>query len=97
MARKLFQRQERVCVKWEPAEVPPDRAAVCIHCGWTFKAHVLPLHEKYVTYLQNAGSVTAGMFDEDWDPVGASVRAELLKAGLVRVVKERLQLRTRVV
>jgi len=41
--------------------------------------------QKYVEYIDNTGGVTPDQFDDDWEPIGPLIRADLLKAGMVKV------------
>lgn len=42
------------------------------------------LLDRYLEYIDNAGgSPTVGQFDEDWEPIGPSVRARLRAAELI--------------
>lgn len=40
-------------------------------------------HDEYIQYLRNAGdgSVSTAAFDEDWEPIGPRVRADLVREG----------------
>lgn len=40
-------------------------------------------HDEYIQYLRNAGdgSVSTAAFDEDWEPIGPLVRADLVREG----------------
>jgi hypothetical protein len=40
---------------------------------------------KYVEYIRNTGRepLAVELFDDDWEPIGPRVRAELVRAGLV--------------
>lgn len=40
-------------------------------------------HDDYIKYLRNAGdgSVSISAFDEDWEPIGPRVRADLVREG----------------
>lgn len=44
------------------------------------------MFEKYVQYIKNTRMVPlpVAFFDNDWDPIGRMVRADLEKAGLIR-------------
>lgn len=39
--------------------------------------------QKYVDYIHNTGiTLTTAQFDEDWEPIGPTVRRDLMRAGL---------------
>jgi len=41
--------------------------------------------KKYIDYIANTGGFpTIDQFDDDWDPVGPTVRKDLIKFGLVQ-------------
>jgi hypothetical protein len=49
--------------------------------------------DKYVSYLQNIGRpVAIADFDDDWSPVGPSVRAQLKDAGFAFEMYSAIQL-----
>lgn len=41
--------------------------------------------KQYVRYIRNTGRapLAVAVFDEDWEPIGPRVRADLTRAGLV--------------
>jgi hypothetical protein len=44
----------------------------------------IPTHLiQYLQYVHNTGGVTVAQFDDDWEPVGFMVRAELMPTYLV--------------
>jgi hypothetical protein len=55
-----------------------------------------PKHlQKYVDYINNTSlePLPVEAFDEDWDPVGSMVRAQLVNADLIQVRKDGIYLR----
>ena len=45
-----------------------------------------PAHlARYVQYIRNTGRVplASEMFDEDWEPIGPSIRADMARHGLI--------------
>ncbi len=50
-------------------------------------------YEKYTDYIKNAGgSPLLKWFDDDWDPIGPTIRKEMETLGLVRVIEGRIYL-----
>jgi len=48
------------------------------------------LHIRALAYVRNAGgSPEVTWFDEDHEPIGESLRNDLLKANLIRIVRDR--------
>jgi len=42
--------------------------------------------KKYLEYITNTGgSPTIAMFDDDWEPIGPRVRADMEKQGLIQI------------
>ncbi len=51
--------------------------------------------QKYVAYIKNTGRVPllTAWFDEDWEPIGPTVRAEMVKHGLIEETSEGILLK----
>jgi hypothetical protein len=50
--------------------------------------------QKYVDCIKNAGeSYTISQFDDDWEPIGPTVRKDLVKAGLVEEIDGKLKIK----
>lgn len=47
--------------------------------------------KKYTDYIKNTGGVTPEQFDEDWEPIGPMVRADLYDAKLVKTQNGKLE------
>lgn len=48
-------------------------------------------YAKYLDYIKNAGgNPTVKWFDEDWSPIGETVRKEMETAGLALVINGRI-------
>ena len=46
---------------------------------------------KYVKYLENLkGVARISEFDEDWEPIGPSVRSQLIEAGIAEEIDGKL-------
>ena len=44
------------------------------------------MFEKYLQYIKNTGgSPKVEWFDDDWEPIGPKVRADMVKAGLIKI------------
>jgi hypothetical protein len=57
---------------------------------------MIPKHlEKYVEYIRNTGQrpLAVAAFDEDWEPIGPMVRADMMKADLIQCRPEGIFLR----
>jgi hypothetical protein len=55
----------------------------------TSRMRVAAKLDKYLAYIDNAGGLVHDVwFDEDWEPIGKQVRAELEAAGLIEYVTE---------
>jgi predicted methyltransferase len=51
--------------------------------------------KKYLQYIINTnGNATLANFDDDWEPIGPMVRAELHREALVQVTDKRMSLTT---
>ncbi len=52
-------------------------------------------HQKYVDYINNTGRepLPVAMFDEDWEPIGPMIRADMVKADLIQVRADSIYLR----
>ncbi len=56
-----------------------------------------PQHlQKYVDYIKNTGQVPLKVahFDDDWEPIGPTVRRDLLGANLITVDNDGIRLVT---
>lgn len=44
------------------------------------------MHEKYIDYIKNTGLVPLPIrfFDEDWEPIGPSVRRRMVEEGSIQ-------------
>jgi hypothetical protein len=51
------------------------------------------MFDRYLDYIKNAGgSPKVEWFDDDYEPVGPTVRSDMEKAGLIRTVNGRLEI-----
>jgi len=45
------------------------------------------MFDKYIEYIGNTGgSVTEEQFDDDWEPIGPMVRADLIRLHMINVI-----------
>ena len=51
--------------------------------------------KQYIEYINNTGQVplATAAFDEDWEPIGPRVRADMVKADLIQVRADGIYLR----
>lgn len=55
------------------------------------KTETQEYYAKYLDYIKNSGgNPTVAWFDEDWEPIGPTVRREMEAAGLIRVIEGRI-------
>ncbi len=51
------------------------------------------MYAKYLTYIRLAKNPTVQEFDEDWDPIGHTLRADMTAADLIEEIDGRLYIK----